>query len=79
MTPEPANAASASASNAQEYSIEAIRYGTLPELPKSLLMPGAGATAERIDLALVFWLIRGAGHTGRQRGPHSSRARLGTV
>jgi glyoxylase-like metal-dependent hydrolase (beta-lactamase superfamily II) len=63
MTPDPGKPASSATLDAPEYSIEAIRYGTLPGLPKSLLMPGAGCAAERIDLAMAFWLIRGAGHT----------------
>jgi glyoxylase-like metal-dependent hydrolase (beta-lactamase superfamily II) len=63
MTADPGNTASSSGPDTPEYSIEAILYGTLPGLSKSLLMPGAGSDAERIDLAMVFWLIRGAGRT----------------
>ncbi|MGB8951259.1 MAG: N-acyl homoserine lactonase family protein [Candidatus Aminicenantales bacterium] len=40
-----------------EYSIEAVRYGTLPQFPVSGLVLGAPAT-EKLDIALMFWLIR---------------------
>ncbi len=45
-------------SGAVDYSIEAIRYGTIPQFPASGLMVGAPAT-ERMDIPLVFWLVRG--------------------
>jgi glyoxylase-like metal-dependent hydrolase (beta-lactamase superfamily II) len=43
---------------AQEYTIEAIRYGTIPQYPVSGLVVGA-PPAERLDIALMFWLVRG--------------------
>lgn len=43
-----------------EYRIEAIRYGTLPDFPASALVAGAGEE-ERVDLAMVVWLVRGGG------------------
>ncbi len=43
---------------AVDYSIEAIRYGTIPGFPVSGLVVGAPA-AERLDIPLVFWLVRG--------------------
>jgi glyoxylase-like metal-dependent hydrolase (beta-lactamase superfamily II) len=49
-------------SPAPEYSIEAIRYATVPQFPLSGLIPGAPAD-QRIDIAMVVWLIRGGGHT----------------
>lgn len=45
-----------------EYTIEAIRYGTVPQFPVSVLVAGAPED-ERIDIAMVFWLIRGGGRT----------------
>ena len=45
---------------APEYSIEAIRYGTIREFPVSELVIGA-PEAEKIDIAMVVWLVRGGG------------------
>lgn len=44
-----------------EYSIQAIRYATSPDVPVSELVIGA-PKAEKIDIAMVVWLIRGGGH-----------------
>lgn len=41
-----------------EYSIEAIRYGTIRDFPVSDLVMGAPET-EKVDIAMVVWLIRG--------------------
>jgi glyoxylase-like metal-dependent hydrolase (beta-lactamase superfamily II) len=41
-----------------EYSIDAVRYGTIPRFPLSGLVLGAPAE-EALDIALMFWLIRG--------------------
>jgi glyoxylase-like metal-dependent hydrolase (beta-lactamase superfamily II) len=43
---------------AVDYTIEAIRYGTIPQFPVSGLVVGAPAS-ERLDIPLVFWLVRG--------------------
>ncbi len=43
-----------------DYSIDAIRYGTIPQFPVSGLVVGA-PRSERMDIALMFWLIRGEG------------------
>jgi glyoxylase-like metal-dependent hydrolase (beta-lactamase superfamily II) len=43
-----------------DYSIEAIRYGTIVGFPADSLVMGA-AKDEKIDIAMVFWLIRGGG------------------
>ncbi|MGB9004844.1 MAG: N-acyl homoserine lactonase family protein [Candidatus Aminicenantales bacterium] len=43
-----------------EYSIEAIRYGTIRQFPVSGLVLGAPGD-EKLDIALMFWLIRGQG------------------
>lgn len=41
-----------------DYTIEAIRYGTIPQFPVSGLVVGAPAS-EKLDIAMVFWLVRG--------------------
>lgn len=43
------------------YTIRAIRYGTIPEFPVSSLVRGADPE-ERLDIAMVFWLIEGNNH-----------------
>jgi glyoxylase-like metal-dependent hydrolase (beta-lactamase superfamily II) len=43
-----------------EYSIQAIRYATAPGFPLSDMLMG-GAKDQKIDLAMVVWLIRGGG------------------
>jgi glyoxylase-like metal-dependent hydrolase (beta-lactamase superfamily II) len=43
-----------------DYSIEAIRYGTIPRFPVSELVVGAPEN-ENLDIAMVFWLIQGDG------------------
>ena len=43
------------------YSIQAIRYGTIAGFPVSDLVIGAPED-EKIDIAMVVWLIRGGGH-----------------
>ena len=43
------------------YSIQAIRYGTIADFPVSDLVMGA-PEGEKIDIAMVIWLIRGGGH-----------------
>lgn len=45
---------------AEDYTIEAIRYGAIAQFPVSGLVVGAPA-AERLDIPLVFWLVRGGG------------------
>jgi glyoxylase-like metal-dependent hydrolase (beta-lactamase superfamily II) len=47
---------------APEYSIEAIRYATLPQFPVAGLVMGAPKD-EKLDIAMVVWLIRGGGRT----------------
>ena len=42
------------------YSIEAIRYATVPQFPLRALVMGA-PDAEKLDIAMVVWLIRGGG------------------
>ncbi len=44
------------------YSIAAVRYATVPQFPLSGLVMGA-PPAEKIDIAMVVWLIRGEGRT----------------
>src|SRR5580692_12726421 len=45
-----------------EYSIRAIRYATAPDFPLSEMVIG-GPKDQKIDIAMVVWLIRGGGHT----------------
>jgi glyoxylase-like metal-dependent hydrolase (beta-lactamase superfamily II) len=45
-----------------EYSIEAIRYATSPGVPVSELVVN-GPKDQKVDIAMVVWLIRGGGHT----------------
>jgi glyoxylase-like metal-dependent hydrolase (beta-lactamase superfamily II) len=45
-----------------EYSIQAIRYASSPDVPVSELVVG-GPKDVRVDIAMVVWLIRGGGHT----------------
>jgi glyoxylase-like metal-dependent hydrolase (beta-lactamase superfamily II) len=44
------------------YSIQAIRYASVPGFPLAGLMMGAPKD-EVIDIAMVVWLLRGGGHT----------------
>ena len=55
-------AALAAASAAPEYSIQAIRYASAPDVPVSELVVG-GPKDQKVDIAMVVWLIRGGGHT----------------
>lgn len=43
-----------------EYTIEAIRFGTIPQFRTAGLVVGA-AEDEKLDIAVVVWLIRGNG------------------
>jgi glyoxylase-like metal-dependent hydrolase (beta-lactamase superfamily II) len=45
---------------APEYSIQAIRYGTIKDFPVPALVMGA-PRGEKTDIAMIFWLIRGGG------------------
>jgi glyoxylase-like metal-dependent hydrolase (beta-lactamase superfamily II) len=45
-----------------DYSIEAIRYANAVEVPVGALMMG-GPKDEKVDIAMVIWLIRGGGRT----------------
>lgn len=55
-----ASARAASPAPAPDYSIQAIRYATVPAFPVSELVIGAPEN-EKLDIAMVFWLIRGGG------------------
>src|SRR5262245_1891424 len=50
----------AAAPSRPEYSIRAIRYGTIRDFPVSDLVIGA-PEGEKVDIAMVVWLIRGGG------------------
>jgi glyoxylase-like metal-dependent hydrolase (beta-lactamase superfamily II) len=56
---EPARPPSAAPPN---YSIDAIRYATIPHFPLAELVMGAPKD-QTIDIAMIVWLIRGGGHT----------------
>jgi glyoxylase-like metal-dependent hydrolase (beta-lactamase superfamily II) len=45
-----------------EYSIEAIRYAISPGVPVAELVVN-GPKDQKVDIAMVVWLIRGGGHT----------------
>ncbi len=45
---------------APEYTIEAIRFGTIPQFRVASLVVGADPS-ERLDIATIVWLIRGGG------------------
>lgn len=45
-----------------EYSIKAIRYATVPQFPLSVLVADAPPD-ERVDIAMVIWVIRGDGRS----------------
>ncbi len=45
-----------------EYSIDAIRYGTSEAVPASYLIVD-GPKDQKVEIAMVLWLIRGGGHT----------------
>jgi len=42
------------------YTIEAVRYATIPRFPVSGLVVGA-PPEERMDIAMVLWVVRGGG------------------
>ena len=44
------------------HSIHAIRYASVPGFPLSGLVMGA-PRGERVDIAMIVWLIRGEGRT----------------
>jgi len=54
--------AQATPSSSPQYTIEAIRYATIPGFPVSDLIAGADP-ARKIDIAMIYWLVRGNGHT----------------
>ena len=47
---------------APNYSIQAIHYATAPNIPVDELVVG-GPRNQKVDLAMVVWLIRGGSHT----------------
>jgi len=55
-------AARAQTASTPAYTIEAIRYATVPQFPLSALVIGAPKD-QRLDIAMVIWLIRGGGRT----------------
>lgn len=55
-------AAALGASGTPDYTIQAIRYATSPDVSVSALVVG-GPKDVKVDIAMVVWLIRGGGHT----------------
>src|ERR1700675_2112177 len=47
---------------APQYTIRAVRYATVPKFPLGELVMGAPED-QTIDIAMVFWVIQGGGHT----------------
>jgi glyoxylase-like metal-dependent hydrolase (beta-lactamase superfamily II) len=58
-TPRPLRAQAAPAPN---YTIDAIRYGTVAHFPLGALVMGAPKD-QFTDIAMIFWVIRGGGRT----------------
>jgi len=52
-------AGSATTAAAQNYEVFAIRYATLPQFKVSGLIAGAD-TSRRLDIAMMFWLLKGS-------------------
>ena len=50
------------ATAAPVYTIDAIRYATIPGFPLAGLVSGADPK-QKIDIAMIYWLVRGNGHT----------------
>ena len=44
-----------------DYTIQAVRYGTIPGFPLRGLIPGA--EPDSVDIAMAVWLVRGGGRT----------------
>ena len=60
------------------YSIDAIRYATVPQFPLSRLVMGAPET-EKTDIAMVVWLIRGGGADRAHPLRHGRQGRTGST
>ena len=58
----PLFAAASFAAAPPNYSIQAIRYATSPDVPVAELVVG-GPKDVKVDIAMVVWLISGGGHT----------------
>jgi glyoxylase-like metal-dependent hydrolase (beta-lactamase superfamily II) len=50
------------AESTHRYEIYAIQYATLKDFPVSQLVAGA-AKDRKLDIAMLFWLVKGEGHT----------------
>ena len=51
----------ADSTNAPRYTVDAVRYGTLVDFAVRGLVQGADPS-RKMDIAMVVWLVRGAGH-----------------
>lgn len=56
-------AAPAHAASVPSYQVWAVRYATLPNFPLRALVHGPDVPNQRMDLACIFWVLRGGGHT----------------
>ncbi len=50
------------ANSAPKYEVYALQYAVLPQFPVAALVAGADRT-RRMDIAMMFWVIKGGGHT----------------
>ncbi len=50
----------AGADEPPRYEVYAVRFGTIPGCPVSLLVPGA-EPQRKVDLAMTFWVLKGPG------------------
>lgn len=58
----PGRAAELSAQQRPSYSIDAVRYGTFEDYPLSRLVLN-GASDSTVDIAMMFWVVRGGDRT----------------
>ena len=54
-------APSAFAADSTQYTVDAVRYGTLADFAVRGLVQGADPS-RRLDIAMVVWVVRGGGH-----------------
>ncbi len=50
------------AADKPQYTVDAIRYGTIADFPVRGLVLGADPS-RKMDIAMIVWLVRGNGHT----------------
>ena len=57
-----ASASAAFGADKPQYTVDAIRYGTIADFAVRGLVSGADAS-RKMDIAMIVWLVRGNGHT----------------